>query len=120
MSQQIIAEFESRFIHAFVHQQAMTAINTLELSEDSVEKVINILMDMGFGEFIITNTFKLELDETNYLQYASKMLELFRIQEELEDIIGSDVLAKVTKSSQLKTQQWLDISQDEFINRLYK
>ena len=120
MSQQIIAEFESRFIQAFIHQQAMTAINALELSEDSVEKVINILMDMGFGEFIITNTFKLELEDKTYLQYASKMLELFRIQEELEEIVGTEVLAKVTKSSQLKTQQWLNLNQGEFIDHLYE
>jgi hypothetical protein len=119
MSQQIITEFESRFLQNFLHQQAMIAINGLELSEDSVENVINILIDMGFGEYIITNTFKLELDETKYLQYASKMLELFNIQEELVDILGYTTLNQLTKTSQLKAEQWLDNSMDEFIDRLY-
>lgn len=119
MSQQIISEFESRFIHTFLHQQAMVAINSMELSEESVEKVINILIDMGFGEYILTNVFRLELDETKYLQYASKMLELFRIQEELEELVGEDTMTQLTKTSQLKTSQWSDNNMEDFIDRLY-
>ena len=122
MSQQIIAEFESRFIQTFLHQQAMTALNSLELdlSEESVEKVINILLDLGFADYIITNTFKLELDEEKYLQYASKMLELFKLQSEMEELLGGEVLYNLTKTAGMKAQQWIVNHEDALIDSIWK
>lgn len=119
MSQQIIAEFESRFIQNFLHQQATLAMNVLELSEDSVEKVINIFLEMGFDQYILTNVYKLEMDDEQYLTYATKMIELFKLQEELEDIVGSTIIANISAAAANKSRLWMNTSMDEFIDRLY-
>lgn len=118
-NKEIIEKYETRFKQSFVQENAEITCVQLNLEEDSVGKIVNILNEMNFSEFILNNTFRMEFTEDEYASYAQAQLSIWEIEDKLKNKLGSDLLHRVQVVANDKAAMWDELNSDIFIDKLF-